>query len=223
MELDTVLDDVAEYNDKMFQNTLDVIDENLEFIEANELFEPKANYIFVLTYLEHTIRHFVNLDRDFLEGTLKKVHRDVENLNKLYNAINDSLSNTEKYKNAFLKSVPMLKSIKSNMENNPNRQEHYTKISELYESCYIRNFIEQKIYILSSLKSILNTKIYYLDSMLWLHALKSEDIVRYLKISSKIDISDGMNSKKYIKFRQKVDLPYTEEYTYLGQCLRIFR
>ena len=52
MDLETILDDIADYNDRVFENTLNVIDDNLEFIEENEGFDRQfyAGYLGMITH-----------------------------------------------------------------------------------------------------------------------------------------------------------------------------
>ena len=99
-------------------------------------------------------------------------------------------------------------------------KEHYTKLKLIYFELFKDDFLAQSHEISISLKNILNSKAFYFDKLLWEEANKSLIITRVLRNIHKDNI---MDSKLYIKHRLSIDLPYTDEYKYLQQCLKVYK
>jgi hypothetical protein len=234
MDMSIIEDSIGEFNDDILGETLDIIDDNFEFIDKYELYEPKKNYLFTLDFLNATIQNFSNLDYQFASETMRKLHRDIKNLHKLYTEHKESLNDLPTiFKRRFIPQEELFKEInlyikrlKSNAilddydkETLQIMQIHYKKMAEIYYSSFKDDYIEQSKDILSSLEKILNTKICYLDKMLWRDSIKSEVIWRSLKM---LKLDYKINSKKYLLYKLDVILPYTDEYQYLKKCLKVY-
>lgn len=235
MNNDMIRDEIAQFNDNFFAHILDIIDENFDFIDANDLIEPKANYLLIFDFLNTTINHFSNLDHDFMDGTLKKLHRDVNNIYKIYQKHKLQQEKLEElFKTEFLNKSKLFNQMKSNIieiRGLPSMDEvdretveiikdHYRAMRTIYFDFFQEDYTEQSKEILSSLENILNCKIFYLDNLLWIEAPESETIWRSLKI---LRIDQDIDSKKYLEYRIKVALPYTKDYAYMLKCLRIYK
>ncbi len=233
MNIDIITNNVTDYIDISFAESLDVIDDNFDFIDKYNLIQPKKNYLLTLDYLNTTVKHFTALDYTFYEKTLKKLHRDINSIYKLYNSIKE---NENKIKNIFDKKFFSKLSLFIQIEENLNNLEessvidsdkrktiklvrsHYKNMYDIYYNIFKEEFIAQSKYVINSLEEILNSKIFYLDTMIWLDSPKSRAIWRTLKM---LRIESDINSKKYLTHRLSVALPYTQDYQYLKKCLRI--
>lgn len=221
MNIDVIQEEISEFNDNLFNNFHTIISDQLDFIEENDLTEPKKNYVFAYRYLMNTIEYFYNLDEKFSDATFIKLHKDTKIIYKQLKSMDMFLENKDEFVNQFLKTAKILQDINETYENGDEKKEHYKQIRILYEIYYSQNYDDTMDHIFSSLKHILNSKLYYLDRMLWENVMNSEYIVHFL-FNLKINIENGMSSKKYLSYKHKVDIPYTDEYAYLTDCLRIF-
>lgn len=234
MDMDTINDDIFAFSDKFFAESFEIIDNNFNFMDKHEFIEPKENYFSILKYLHTTMHHFDNLDHEFASSTLHKLTRDTENIEKLYLKRKKQLETIQElFDTRFIKKVPMfmdmvneIRSIKENpsaddydKKNISIIKKQYVQIKQIYFENFKEDFVEQTNEILSSLKVILNSKAYYLDNLLWIDANQSEHITRVLKA---VHHTEKINSKKYLSHRLEVDLPYTDDYKYLQQCLKVY-
>jgi hypothetical protein len=235
MDIDTIQDDVATFTDDLFASSLSIIDNNFDFIDGNELIVPKENYLLVFDFLNITIKHFASLDHEFLSKTLKKLHRDINNLYKLYQTQKTQMGAIEEiFKTRFLKKIELFNQMQKSMTELKNAtnlddedretieiiKNQYKEMRKIYFDTFRDDYMEQSKDIISSLEQILNSKIFYLDKLLWIHAIKSSAIWRSLKM---LRIDKDINSKKYLAYRLSVALPYTEEYRYMKKCIRVYK
>lgn len=235
MTINEIKNDIQMFNDNYFNELLNSVDANFEFIDSNNLFQAKNNYLFLLPYLNASIKYFSSLDYRLMDATFQKLHTDINNLHEIYQIQKRSLSSIkELFNKKFLPKVPLFIDMKDELYtiNNSDIQydedketiqlihSHYDAMKEIYFENFQTLYIKDSRYILNSLEEILNSKIYYLDKMLWLEAPKLDNIWRALKV---LKIDSMIDSKKYLEYRLKVSLPYTDEYKYLKQCLRIYQ
>jgi hypothetical protein len=235
MNVDMIKNDIGAYLDKYFGATYDIIDENLEFMEEYEFIEPKEDYFSSIAFLNATMNRFTNLDHAFSSETLRKLFRDIKNLQTLHQESFRYLEKTnESFDPRFLNKSPLFIEMrdeiaefdeylpldKEDKETLALIKEQYSYMRKIYYENFKNEFVKQVNGILDLLKSVLNSKAYYFDRLLWLEASKSATIGRSLKA---MDKTSEINSKTYIAHRLKVDLPYTDEYKYLQKCLRIHK
>ncbi|WP_455757356.1 hypothetical protein [Sulfurimonas sp.] len=243
MDIEIITEDITQHVDNLLNETADIIDDNFKFIDENGLIEPKKDYIILIDFLNKAVNHFSNLDYSFLDDTLKKTHRDVNNLNKLYEEQKNNLKNPEElfHKKVFPR-IGLFKQIQKSLlelqhsdllktgddetialvkEHFAQMQHQYKEMRKIYLEVFIEEFSEQTKDMISSLEIILNTKIYYLDKFLWMNALKSTSILR--SINSNEYEFKSISSKEYLQVRIDVALPYTKDYEYLQKCLRIYK
>ena len=96
MTIDTLTNDILALNDNFFDTSFDIIDLHFDFIDTNALIQPKENYLLTFEFLNTSMNHFTNLDFNFVSKTLKKLHRDINNLYKLYQMHQDYVSDINK-------------------------------------------------------------------------------------------------------------------------------
>ena len=235
MTHETIENEIAEFNDKFFSKYYDLIDFNFDFMQEYSLHDPKENYFLTLEFLNVTIHHFTNLDFSFYKGTFKKLHRDINNLYKIYQKFQENEKNVEKiFDNNFLPRNNLFKDMHSSLvelqkpvmldeyerETKDVLNQHYKEMKEIYKEFFMEDFTATNKEVMNSLAVVLNSKIYYLDKLLWLCVLKSEIIMHTLK---SLKITKNISSKKYIQQRLSVALPYSENYKYMQKCLRIYK
>ena len=229
MSFDTVMEDVENFVTSIFRESLSIIDKNIDFIEENKLRTPKEDYVYALKYLNATISNFTNLDHTFSSNTLRKLQRDAKNILQQYK-IHESLSKNidEILETKFLKKVPIYLAMQKELSFVKNSdgsnfqymnliKTQYKKLKTIYLERAKEEMLKQNISILEELKYILNIKVYYLDKMLWLEAQQSEVIMRSLR---SIDKTKFINSKIYMQHRLSIDLPYSDDFKYMENCLK---
>jgi len=233
MNLDIIKNDIFLLSDDFFEEILNTIDNNYAFIDDNELLQTKENYFFLFDFLNNTITHFLNLENSFTNKTVKKLHKDTKNLYLLYQHYKKESSNIEEIfkKNIFSK-IPLFQEMEQELNylkkpTNLDEEEvklrielHYKEMKKIYFATFKDEYQDQMQYILESLKVIINTKLYYLDAMLWNHVNLSNLLKRTLK---NVDKNTLITAKIYIQYRLAVDLPYTADYKYLQDCLRTYK
>ncbi|MDF1875348.1 hypothetical protein JHD48_06345 [Sulfurimonas sp. SAG-AH-194-I05] len=235
MDINTIKKEIALVNDKLFEKVFNTIDDSFEFIETNNLRIIKANYFFLLEYLNTTMAQFTNLDHEFYSPTLKKLQRDINNLHTELKSMEESLHAIEElFITRVLNKITLFKGMKKELVEIKKNDvlspydkadiqtilEHYTRMKEIYLKTFKDDYISQATALIHELKTILNIKIYYFDKMLWIEANHSLAIARVLKV---IEYSKNITSKVYIKHKLDVLLPYTDNYKYLQKCLRIYK
>ncbi len=235
MNINTIIDDIAEVNDSYFNEIFEIIDDIFNFMDDNNFIEPKKNYLISFNFLNTTMNHFKNLDYEFASETLNKLHKNINSLHKVYQTQElhkDTLE--EIFKTKILNKITIFKDMKKEIldiqSNSPmdnyDKEDistikyQYQELKEIYFNYFKDDYIKQNKSLLNSLRDILNSKLYYFDTLLWIEANKSIVITRSLR---SIKIDTDINSKIYISYRLSVILPYTDDYEYLKKCLRIYR
>ena len=241
MDIDTITQDISQHIDKLFYDVLEIVNHNFDFMDEHELIEPKKDYLILTNYLNKTINHFSNLDYDFSDDTLKKLLRDVNNLNTLYEEQKKSMNNIEKlFTTKIFPKIGLFTQMQTNLinlkksdmmdsvdletgeiikEHFSDMQAQYIEMRKIYLEIFAQEYIQQNKEALQSLEIILNCKIFYLDKFLWLNVFNAPAILRALNIHE----DEKFSSKEYLKLRISVALPYTEDYAYLQKCLRTYR
>ena len=235
MDIDKIKDDIFSFSDIFFNEAFGIIDANFDFIDINSLIEPKENYFSVLGFLNTTLNHFTNLDYKFASSTLTKLHRDVNNLQKIYQVHKEKVTCIDEiFVKKFLQKTELFQDMNQEIlainKNTPLNdydkesliiiKQQYLQMKEIYFEYFQADFSAQIQDLLRSLKDIMNIKAFYLDRLLWLEANKSMFITQQLK---QIHKTHTINSKIYIMHRLQIDLPYTDEYKYLEKCLRTYK
>ena len=234
MDIDVILDNVEYYNAKLFDEAIGIVEDNLDFMDEFVAIEPDRNYILLLDFLNVTIKYFSNMDHEFYETTLRKLHRDVNNLHKEYmQQLKNRENIKEIFEKKFLKRVKIFSQIKEKIEEleESNSRDiddkarlktmksHYVELKNIYFESFQEEFLEQSRYVVHNLKKILNTKLYYLDQLLWIESNKSDTIWRTLKAQK---VGEIFNTKEYLEYQLNIALPYSDHYFYLKKCLEVY-
>ena len=235
MDLNTIEDEICAFSAKLFKDVAFITEDGLDFIEDNQLHQPKENYTILFDYLSPIFNHFKSLDYSIIDNTLSKLYKDVHYLNKLHEEVKIKTNNS---KDIFQKYILSKSPVISVLEQEINRgkkirnitieekkilKKHLTNfeaLKKIYYEIFKEVFSEDREFYLFALLQIINTKTYYLDKLIWIQAAKSETIMRNFK---SIITDQGINSKIYITHKLKVIMPYSKDYENLQKCLRVFK
>ena len=236
MDIENIEDEIYDYCDFYFKDINEIIEDEMELIEANNLLQPKDNFITLFDYLNKVVGYFKNLDNAIMDGTLRKIYIDVNYLYKIYEKKKESSEDVRKiFENKFLKKSEAFKVLDTEIskydENSDITSEEridYEKLinnreelMDVYFEAFEYIFTTERKYNLHMLLSIINTKIYFLDKFLWNEVSHSKVIMRNLREVEKND--EGLSSENYIKHRLKIMMPYSKEYLYLEKCLKVYK
>ncbi|MFA6137262.1 MAG: hypothetical protein WC667_04175 [Sulfurimonas sp.] len=237
MDLNSIDDEIDNFDNLFFEDVSALLEEEMEFIETNNLIQPKDNFIFLLDYLNTLTNHFKNLDYTIMGGTFKKLHADVNFLYSIYLKKNKQSSDIDDiFQNKFFKKSPSHTLLTAEIlkyedmsSTSVEEKEEYARFVKMYkdlQGVYFENFkiifTEDRKYFLSSLRSVINIKTYYLDKFLWIEAANSKIIMSTLK-DVKIPVNSNINSRRYIKHRLEIMMPYSKDYEYMQKCLKVYK
>lgn len=233
MNISIIEDEVYAFTEHFFQDISEKLEDALALIEENNLTQPRENYTILANYLNSIFNHFSNLDYQIVEPIMIKLYRDMITLDTLYKEYDKKCFSLEEiFTKEFENYSTILTSLnkdathysisrnlpKKERELNQKKLNSLEQFKQIYFEVFERIFTEEKKYFLSLILQILNSKIYYLDQLIWLKVPTSKAIITSLNLKRK-----NLNSKDYIQNRLRVILPYSQEYTYLKKCLRIFK
>lgn len=232
MDINTIENQVNNFTDTFFANEKFLVDTSSSFIEKHDLYTPKENYTIVVDFLFSVIKNFRVLDSKFMGDTLQKLYIDVQSLQAKYLSLQTKTKDTEEVFNKhFIPSLPTMNLLRQEIKNIKQVTsddkimletliKDYKALKNIYAEVFNEIFRDEKKYYLSSLLSILNSRAYYLDKVLWVQADKSLVITKHFKI---LNIEDKLNTKTYLLYTTGLMRPYTAEYKYLQSCLRIYK
>jgi len=236
MNINDVEDEIYGFCNLFFKDIDPIVEDGIALINDNGLVQPKENYRVLIEYLSTTLNHFKNLDYSVIDETLKKLHRDVLYLDKVYTIKKEQASNIEHiFKHKFLNKSPLFISLSANIlklknTNNLSDEEklsykklmrEFQELEKIYYEVFQKIFVEDRTYFLNALLVILNTKTFYLDKLLWKQVCTSETIMKTLKGVSKTN--KCINSKLYLGHRLNIIIPYSKDYKYLQKCLKVYK
>ena len=231
MNLDILNKEIETFVSVFLKKDIDIIEESTNFSLRNNLHIPKENYLLLMNFLNITLNDFTLIDRDFMSNTLKKIHTDIvttQTIHKTLSLYKNSVKDL--FHTKFTSHSKILNSLEKELEYIRSRAAKttlvtkYTSDLENFKKFYLyifSQYINKQINILlKKILVILNTKIYYLDKLLWIEANNSIAISHYFKTLKK---SNKLNTKDYILYTTAPMMPSTNKYKYLQSCLRIYK
>lgn len=235
MVIEDIEDEIYSFDDNYFNDYISVIDKEMEFLEKHSLECPKENYLLLYDFLTSTIVNFKNIDYMTVDSTLKKLYLDVTYLHKLYVKMNDLKDNVQDvFEKKFLPTseifrnynveLQRLKTLGSSSIQDINdfkrMKRALNSLKEIYYENFVQIFLEDKKNFYNDLIEILNTKLYYIDKIMWLEVKNSDAVQRHLR---SLKMTRNYSSKNYISHKLNVIMPYSQEYKYLKKCLRVYK
>ena len=235
MDYETIEDEVYSFCAVFFQDIADIAQDNANFIEDNHLRIPKENYVVLNKFLQKTHNNFKILDPTYYSPTLNKLVEDLKQLSELYEHINKKSKDIKNiFESQFIQTSPTLITFGKKIvefSELPDKtsdeviylkqiKKDYRQLKEVFYNIFQEILNNDKKYHLLTLNSGINTKSYYFDKLLWKEADASITIVKHFSIRK---LDGKLNSKDYILFTTAIMRPYTDEYRYLQNCLKVFK
>jgi len=230
MDFDAITDEIFEYNFAFFNEYGVVLQENNDFITKNNLIEPQENYLVLMEYLKHHITYFKNLDPKVFDITFVKLYTDVLGLYEIFTELKNIDINKQAHQYVVEEST-LLKHFKNEIkyyqeqmsglpievEDLQKSVNNFKKLQNIIMHEFKEMFYMERFEYLMLLSRYLNTKIFYLDAMMWQNIeTRSPSLVKRLNLNY-------FNSKEFIESRLEIILPLSTEYSYLEQCLKVFK
>lgn len=235
MDYKIIEDEVYLFCEDFFEDVAILSDDNEAFIEDNGLYIPKENYTILVDFLQKTFKNFKILDPTFYSITLDKLSNDLMQTTQIYNEVIQSAQNIKEiFESEFLRDSPTLTTLakailefsqledktEDELEYLKQIKKDYLKLKEIFFNIFEEIFSDDKKHYLNTIKSGINTKSYYFDKLLWQEANLSPAIVKHFSTRK---LTKKLNTKDYILFTTTLMRPYTDEYKYLQNCLKVFK
>jgi len=235
MNIQSIEDEIIEFNNRYFYETTQIVEGCLDFIQNNNLIIPKANYAIVTDFLAKMVKNFRVLDSKFMTNNMSKLLNDIKILQASYKQLPLTQSEVlQVFKAEFIPFSPLLSSMAKELLELHNLKEksddeivyqkrataHFKELKDIYYELFIEIFSDDKKYFQKTIKEILNSKSFYLDKLIWLESEKSIVLKKHFKI---LKMQDKLNTKSYLLYTTEMMRQYTDEYRYLQSCLRIYK
>ena len=221
MDFDAITDEIFEYNFAFFNEYGVVLQENNDFITKNNLIEPQENYLVLMEYLKHHVIHFKNLDSKVFDTTFLKLYSDVLELYRVYMELKN-IDIAKKAQHYVLEESLLIQHFKKEIKNSQSQPlqrdvNNLKKLQSIVMQEFKEMFFQERFEYIFLLQKYLNTKIFYLDAMMWKNIEQySPSLVQRLNLKA-------LTSKHYIESRLKIVLPLSPQYSYLERCLKVFK
>jgi hypothetical protein len=234
MNYETIEDEVYNFVDDFFDDELYLTEQNLDFIENNNLYTPNVDYSYLHHFLSDLITKFQVVDPDFAPPIVIKLNHDINYLKDIYQKYLDKTKDSRDiFKNNFIPSSSVINDyttsiLEVNKKEEKSAQEfkqlkhmkqNLIKLKEKYYPIFEDVFYENAKNIDDDFKIAINTKIFYFDKLLWLSAYESQSIVNHVRIRK---LDGEFNAISYLKLIMSIMRPYSDEYKYLTQCLKVY-
>ena len=235
MDYEIIENEVENFNVLFFEDVAGIAQENDSFIDDNSLPIPREDYTILNKFLQKTLGNFKILDPTYCSSTLDKLGTDLKQLSEVYDKLLKKTKDARSvFESKFLPHSTTLtnfaKAILDFAELPDKTSEEtlylkklktdYLKLKEVFFGIFEEVFADEKKRYLIALKSAMNTKSYYFDKLLWKEADASMTIVKHFSIRK---LDGKLNTKDYILFTTAIMRPYTDEYRYLQNCLKVFK
>jgi len=195
---------------KYFSDAYEVVECELLFMEENGLYHSNVNYVELYEYVQTAIVNFKMKDEELLNPLLLKLYDDVNSsLDYVAKIEKNSATPAAIFKGHFLQNFVGYQKMKKNFieakeSRNISKVKIYKneieQINMIYKDYFLQHFSREKSYIVDSLYLVINSKIYYLNRLLWLRINDSELLQHYFE---SIELKNIHNLKSYIQYRMK--------------------
>ena len=235
MDYKNIEDEVYQFCEEYFEDVAILSEENEIFIEDYGLYIPKENYTILVPFLQKTLKNFKILDPTFYSNTLDKLSKDLLQTTQTYaEIIKKSKNLKEIFESEFLQESPILTNFakaiiefaqlpdktSDELSYLKKMKKDYMKLKEVFFNIFEEIFSDDKRHYLNTINNGINAKSYYFDKLLWKEADHSITIVKHFSIRK---LDEKLNTKDYILFTTALMRPYTDEYRYLQNCLKVFK
>jgi len=230
---------IEDFTQTYFNDEYEVLKFNINFLESNGFaYQKKVDYMKLNRFIAAAYNTIGANDVQAIDGLLSKFYKDIVFLNNFYKSfLEKSKDIAMVFKYHFLKSVGDLDGLHTrlsekeakrtgkmeHLQNDEERNEFGAYIKEQF----LREFKKERDTYAENLRSIINTKTYYFDKLLWNEAKKSASIRDFFKKSRRIDgdLTEELSTKIFVKqYLQTVDFSHAKDikwHTYLQNVLTL--
>lgn len=228
---------IEDFTQTYFNDEYEVLKFNINFLESNGFaYQKKVDYMKLNRFIAAAYNTIGANDVQAIDGLISKFYKDIVFLNNFYKSfLEKSKDISIVFKYHFLKSVGELDGLHTRLSEKEakrtGKMEHLQNDEERAEfGAYIkeqffREFKKERDGYAENLRSIINTKTYYFDKLLWNEAKKSASIRDFFKKSRRIDgdLTEELSTKIFVKqYLQTVDFSHAKDikwHTYLQNVL----
>ncbi|MDD4505241.1 MAG: hypothetical protein PHE60_02575 [Sulfurospirillaceae bacterium] len=223
---------VQNFNDEFFNDEYEVLKFNINFLESNGFaYQTKIDYMKLNRFIAAAYNTIESNDIQVIDALISKFYKDVVFLNSFYkNFLEKSKDAESVFKHFFLKFVggmSELYNLLSEKEKQKLSEEECAAFEDYIKEEFINEFKKERDDYEQHLRSIINTKTYYFDKLLWSEAKNSPAILDFFKKSKRTDgeLTEELSTKIFIKqYMQSIDLSHTKDikwHQYLQNVLMI--
>jgi len=215
-----VVELINDFLDEFFLDEHEILRFNINFLESNGFeFQTNIDYMRLNRFVGAAYNTILANDFRVIDILISKFYKDIVYLNSFYKKfIEKSKEPLLIYKNIFLKhhkGVSELAKIVYAKEKNSKKLtiEDYDNLDEYMKEEFLYAFEKDFDSYKEYLKTIINTKTYYFDKLLWKEAAKSASIQDFFKKSKREEeqLTEELSTKIFIKqYLQTVDLSHTK-------------
>ena len=216
-----------------------IVADQFSFIEDNALHITKKDYVTLYAFLMDAVKQFKNMDLNYMNSTLTMLLIDIDYIYKLYQEqIYNTDNSGEFFETKVMQKITLFIQIKekikelkeSEMMKDPKLKDtmdesfselkkHHNGMKSIYLRLFEEEFLPKNQDTIHNLEIILNTKLFYLDKLLWRSANQSRSIKRTFKTVAEIE---EINAIAYMSFKLKSDSLSKRERQYLIKCKRMY-
>ena len=226
------------FMDDYFSDEYEVLRFNINFLESNGFtYQTKIDYRKLNRFVSAAFNTIQSNDIQVIDALISKFYKDVVFLNNFYKSFLDKSKDAHIiFKHQFLKPYGGIeglykfldsKDAKEGYKYKAPSEEELSSFEEYVKEEFRLGFVKESENYNTELRTIINTKTYYFDKLLWCEAKKSLSIREFFKKSkrSDSDISDELSTKIFIKqYMNTVDLSHAKDarwHQYLENVLTI--
>lgn len=212
---------IQNFNDEYFSDDYEILKFNINFLESNGFaYQTKVDYMKLNRFIAAAYNTIESNDIQVIDSLIAKFYKDIIFLNSFYkNYLEKSKDINSVFKHSFLKSLGGIEGLyallnkEKKYPKKPNEEE-WSAFQEYVKETFIREFKKEWDEYDQYMRSIINTKTYYFDKLLWNEAKKSTAIVDFFKKSKRTEgeLSEELSTKIFIKqYMQTIDLSHAKD------------
>lgn len=217
---------IQNFNDEFFNDEYEVLKFNINFLESNGFaYQTKIDYMKLNRFIAAAYNTIESNDTQVIDSLISKFYKDIVFLNSFYkNFLEKSKDPSSVFKHSFLKSLGGMEGLytflskeaekKTGKKEPPPNEEEWTAFEDYVKEEFANEFKKERDDYDQHLRSIINTKTYYFEKLLWNEARNSPSIVDFFKKSKRTDgeLSEELSTKIFIKqYMQSIDLSHAKD------------
>lgn len=217
---------IQKFNDEYFNDEYEVLKFNINFLESNGFaYQTKIDYMKLNRFIAAAYNTIESNDIQVIDSLLSKFYKDIIFLNSFYkNFLEKAKDINSVFKHSFLKTCGGIEGLylllnkketsKGGKKETPLSEEEKSAFEDYVKETFANEFKKEWDDYGHHMRSIINTKTYYFDKLLWNEAKKSTAIVDFFKRSKRADgeLMEELSTKIFIKqYMQTIDLSHAKD------------